>query len=199
MERLDKRISSKEPKIISTSPEAEKFPNVLFLGTASVCPSKVRNISSFIFHTNANQSIILDCGESTISQLNKYYANETVFSRVLCNTKAVFISHNHLDHYNGLYGIVIKRQEAFKKLNLPYEKLAVMYPRTLNQIFNTSYVFFESQREFLDLVDLIPNDSLERYTQVIKNYLNLRSFQTVLVDHIPHSYGCVIELEEPNR
>lgn len=142
--------------------------------------------------------MLLDCGESTTSQINKYYANEADFNLALCRIKAVYISHCHLDHFYGLFGLINRRRQAFEKLGLVYEKLFIMHPRILlNEIKGGSSLFFNN---FNNLVVLIQNDSIsDRKLSEVKEKLELRMFKNVLVDHIPYSYACVIELNDANR
>lgn len=206
MQKLKQNIVKKEEindtESLESLTESEKYPNVLFLGTASSSPSPTRNISSTLLNLSQTRSILLDCSESTMSQLNKYYADDIDFNNILCKIKAIFISHNHLDHYFGLFVLIKRRKEAFLRLNLPYEKLILMYPRTLSNEFRSisNNLFFKSYDEFLSLVNFFKNDYMcEVDLQEIKSKLGLSSLQTILVDHIPHSYACIIEVDNPQK
>lgn len=170
------------------------YPNVLFLGTASACPSNVRNLSSILFTINPKQSILLDCGEYTTAQINRYFGAERDFNEALCQIKLVFISHDHLDHHYGLYGLIRRRREAFAALGRDYERLALAHPKTLNRIFTGSQIFFGQNEQLNDLVDFVAN---ERISLAVKGYVAVKSFRAIMVEHVPYSYGCVIELDEP--
>lgn len=143
---------------------------------------------------------MLDCSEATICQLNKFYADETQFNSALCRLNALFISHNHLDHYFGLFGLIKRRREAFAQLGLPYEKLILIYPRTLNGELRgvPRILFFDSKDELLSLVRLVLNDSNNDLRDA-QAYLGLRSFRTIPVEHIQQSYACLIELNDSQK
>ena len=197
MDKIREKISNR--KTTEISKVTEKYPNVLFLGTASACPNQTRNISSILLNLSPSKSIIMDCSESTVIQINKYYADETSFNEALCRIKAIFISHAHLDHYFGLFGLIKRRQEAFARLNLPYEQVTLMYPRNLNQeLRGVSGLFFRgSFSELNSLAYLIQNNSAsEQKLNQFKASLGIKSFKTVLVDHIPYAYACVIEMND---
>lgn len=171
------------------------YPNVVFLGTASALPASTRNISSILVQPNESTNIILDCGECTSSQLNKYFGNDR-FNIEMSKIKLLYISHNHLDHFNGLYGLILNRIKAFYDLNLPYEKLTVLYPKTLNNFFNGANLVFD--KNFSDLVNLIPNDLFLSKNQNLNNFesLGIESIETVLVKHIYSSFGIALNLLE---
>lgn len=79
-------------------------------------------------------------------------------NKELCKIKSIFISHNHTDHHNGLYGLVMRRLEAFKDLNLTYEPLLLMFPRNL--MFQITFIEKICKQGFFNLVKLIPNELL---------------------------------------
>lgn len=181
-------------------PKCESYPNVTFLGTASAIPNIYRNISSIMVNLDSSKSMLLDCAESTTLQINRLFANETEFNEALCRIKAVFLSHGHLDHFNGIFGLVRRRRLAFDKLGTTYEKLFVLYPRILFKEMREVSDIFGSFGEFLESVVLIQNDSnSENQVGQLKAELGLSSFKCVLVDHIPYSYGCVMQLNDQNK
>ncbi|RLV63734.1 hypothetical protein DV515_00017968, partial [Chloebia gouldiae] len=87
------------------------YPEIVFLGTGSAIPMKIRNVSSTLVNTSATRSLLLDCGEGTFGQLCRHYGEQV--DQVLCNLVAVFVSHMHTDHHSGLVNILMERRRAF--------------------------------------------------------------------------------------
>lgn len=71
---------------------------VTILGSNSAIPANNRNPSSQ-FVQSENAAYLVDCGEGTQLQLNKY---KLKWSRI----SHIFISHLHGDHYFGLIGLI---------------------------------------------------------------------------------------------
>lgn len=76
-------------------------------------------------NVNANHSILFDCGEGTYSQLFEFYGAKEI-DKILSNIKLIFISHLHQDHHMGLFTVMVKRKEAFEKLDLNFEPVYVI-------------------------------------------------------------------------
>lgn len=68
------------------------------LGSSSAIPTKERNLSAQLLEI-AGHSLLLDCGEGTQFQLQK-------FDKKLNSISYVLISHLHGDHYYGLVGML---------------------------------------------------------------------------------------------
>lgn len=198
-------LFNEESQLIKNIPI--EYPNITFLGTASALPASTRNLSSILINSNESTNILLDCGENTTGQLNKYFGNDQLDIE-LRKLKLVYISHYHLDHFNGLYGLIQSRIKSFQKLDLAYEKLIVMYPRSMNNFLTGSSLIFSSK--FHDLVDLIPNDvfvanqhhkqrqDMNLKVEKFKQDLSINKIETVLVKHIYLSYGISLELNINN-
>jgi ribonuclease Z len=151
------------------------YPKIFILGTASACPSSFRNLSGYLMKLNNESSILMDCGEHTTSQLMKLFSpNESgdnidenyYINNELINLKAIFISHNHLDHFNGLLSLIKARVDAYKSLNKmnEYKKLYLIYPKTL-------YIFLLALRNVFDgnLFDYIELTPAEVFSTQIQN------------------------------
>lgn len=91
----------------------EHEPEVLFLGTGSALPSKLRNTSCILvnFKHPEDISIILDCGEDSYGQLYRYYGPNQI-ENVLRRLKLIYISHHHADHHIGLIKILEQRRRV---------------------------------------------------------------------------------------
>lgn len=67
---------------------------ILFTGTGASIPNKYANVSGQLLILNGHK-FLLDCGESTLLQL---LFNDIKIEEI----EAVFITHEHADHYLGL-------------------------------------------------------------------------------------------------
>lgn len=64
----------------------EEYPKLLMLGTGSSIPNKVRNTSGMLLELDEERSIIFDCGEGTIGQLERFFG-ESEIDRILKTVK----------------------------------------------------------------------------------------------------------------
>ena len=71
--------------------------DVIFLGTSGAMPTKNRGLPSILF--SFHKHFLFDIGEGTQRQLMRF---NCPYGRI----DAIFISHLHLDHYLGLFGIL---------------------------------------------------------------------------------------------
>jgi len=72
--------------------------DITFLGTASMQPTKERNLSSILV-SNGNENILIDCGEGAQRQMKIAGLKPTKITKIL-------ISHWHSDHVLGLGGLI---------------------------------------------------------------------------------------------
>uniref|UniRef100_A0A8C0H9G7 ribonuclease Z n=1 Tax=Chelonoidis abingdonii TaxID=106734 RepID=A0A8C0H9G7_CHEAB len=108
------------------SGEESHYPEIVFLGTGSAIPMKIRNVSATLINSSSTQSLLLDCGEGTFGQLCRHYGDQV--DKILCNTAAVFVSHIHADHHTGLLNILLERQRAFVSRGQPSSPLLLIAP-----------------------------------------------------------------------
>jgi ribonuclease Z len=196
---IEKSIDEYDNKKDTGLIETNVFPKVLFLGTSCSMTNTIRNSTGILVRVNEEKSILLDCGEATIAQMNRFYGNEKLDSE-LVKIKGLFLSHKHLDHYAGVFGLIRARRKAFENLNLDYERLYVLFPTTLSNYFNDLNKLFK--------------DSIKPYTTLIPNYhitsqgleseknailvnkmnedLDLESIKSVVVNHVHQSFGIVL-------
>ncbi len=88
---------------------------ITFLGTSAAMPTKERNLSSIAIH--AKEWMLFDCGEGTQRQMMKY---SVPYGRI----KSIFITHPHLDHFLGIYGLL-----KTYKLTLPHRTMPLFLPK----------------------------------------------------------------------
>jgi ribonuclease Z len=95
---------------------------VIVLGSAASMPTKDRGLPAFAI-LNEGDLFLFDCGEGTQRQLIQFGLN---YSKL----KAVFITHLHLDHILGLFGLCqTLRLSGFTK------KIDVFAPKALGSLF----------------------------------------------------------------
>lgn len=87
-------------------------PEIVFLGTGSALPSKLRNTSCILlnFSFPKDLSIIMDCGEDSYGQLHRFYGPGRA-AEVLRRLKLIYISHHHPDHHIGLIELLRQRKK----------------------------------------------------------------------------------------
>ncbi|KAI9711190.1 MAG: hypothetical protein M1820_002177 [Bogoriella megaspora] len=88
---------------------AETLPSkdteIIALGTGSALPSKYRNVSATLVRIPGYGSVLFDCGENTLGQLQRVYS-PTELSQVLQELKIIWISHMHADHHLGTVSVI---------------------------------------------------------------------------------------------
>ena len=134
--------------------------NLTFLGTSAGVPSPDRNLPSIAI--KYGDVYLFDCGEGSQRQMMKY---GTGYGSV----KHIFLTHLHLDHYLGIYGLAeTLKMQGIKGLNV--------YGPGIRRL------------KFGGVVDLHEVD--EHF--VFKGKLTVRAFKT---EHDVPSYGYIIETE----
>uniref|UniRef100_A0AAX7UG38 Zinc phosphodiesterase ELAC protein 2 n=1 Tax=Astatotilapia calliptera TaxID=8154 RepID=A0AAX7UG38_ASTCA len=168
-----------------------KYPEVVFLGTGSALPMKIRNVSG-----QAVQSLLLDCGEGTFGQLCRHYGDDV--DDALSKIATVFISHLHADHHTGLVKLLYQRERALATLGKPFSPIFLVAPVQIMTWLNQYHDYCE---EILSHINLIPNkflcDTVEVPKQRTKSFIqamlkknNLQRFHTCLVRHCKNAFAC---------
>uniref|UniRef100_A0A9J8D0F3 Zinc phosphodiesterase ELAC protein 2 n=1 Tax=Cyprinus carpio carpio TaxID=630221 RepID=A0A9J8D0F3_CYPCA len=106
--------------------QAAKFPEIVFLGTGSSLPMKIRNVSGTLVNISSSQSLLLDCGEGTFGQLCRHYGNDV--DEVLSRLSTIFVSHLHADHHTGLIHLLLERQRALNSLGKAFSPVYLIAP-----------------------------------------------------------------------
>ncbi|XP_036692216.1 zinc phosphodiesterase ELAC protein 2 isoform X2 [Balaenoptera musculus] len=175
-----------------------QYPEVVFLGTGSAIPMKVRNVSSALINISSDASLLLDCGEGTFGQLCRHYGDEV--DRLLGTLAAVFVSHLHADHHTGLLNILLQRERALVSLGKPCHPLLVVAPTQLRAWLQQ---YHTQCQPLLHHVSIIPakclqkgaevsNPKVERLISLLLETCGLEEFQTCLVRHCKHAFGCAL-------
>ncbi|XP_050775203.1 zinc phosphodiesterase ELAC protein 2 isoform X2 [Gopherus flavomarginatus] len=181
------------------SGKTEHYPEIVFLGTGSAIPMKIRNVSSTLINSSSTQSLLLDCGEGTFGQLCRHYGDQV--DKILCNTAAVFVSHIHADHHTGLLNILLERQRAFASFGQPSSPLLLIAP---TQIMSWLHQYHDNCQEILGHVNMIPARFLVEGAKVIGpkaealigsllEKFDFAEFQTCEVRHCKNAFACSME------
>ncbi|XP_037664172.1 zinc phosphodiesterase ELAC protein 2 [Choloepus didactylus] len=175
-----------------------RYPEIIFLGTGSAIPMKIRNVSATLVNMSSDKSLLLDCGEGTFGQLCRHYGDGV--DRVLGTLAAVFVSHLHADHHTGLLNILLQRERALASLGLPFRPLLVVAPTQLRAWLQQ---YHNQCQEILHHVSVIParclqkgaegsSPTVERWIESLLGECGLEEFQTCLVRHCKHAFGCAL-------
>ncbi|XP_037333350.2 zinc phosphodiesterase ELAC protein 2 isoform X2 [Pungitius pungitius] len=187
-------------KVCSTDaappPAGAEHPEVVFLGTGSALPMKIRNVSGTLVNISPSQSLLLDCGEGTFGQLCRHYGDAV--DEALCKISCVFISHQHADHHTGLLMLLYQRERALRTLGKTFSPVDLVAP---GHIMNWLGQYHDYCEEILHHINLIPNKALcdgseapgQRTSALIQALLkknDLQKFQTCAVRHCKNAFAC---------
>ncbi|CAG2163288.1 unnamed protein product [Oppiella nova] len=168
---------------------AQDYPEIIFLGTGSAVPSKVRNTSAIWLNIDSETSFLLDCGEGTFGQLSRFYGKEC--DSRLKQLKAIYVSHLHADHHLGILQLLKKRS-----LVTDEPLLLIIPPAVINWLQN----YNECVEQISHMFEIIAIKKFltESDDKVLKR-LRLKELRTCLVPHCSHSYGVSLTTKsEPN-
>lgn len=141
-----------------------------FLGTSGAVPSVERGMPAIAVH--AKELFLFDCGEGTQRQMMKYKAGYG-------SVKAIFISHLHLDHFLGIYGLL-----ETLKLNSPSpHPLKIFAPRKFESLLINRHPF----------VDVIPIKEGAIYEN------DEYEISAIPVEHGCEAYGFMIKQKDRRK
>ena len=150
---------------------------ILTLGSSGGAPTKRRNCSSFILHTET-YSIMFDCGEGTQRQLLRAGFK-------LSKIKYIFISHMHSDHVAGLMPMLATKS----MFNIPGD-ITIIGPKELDNYIKLNLNITNSNLgynyKFIELKD-----------GLIKKFRNDKfQFKTHILNHRIDSFGFRLKFED---
>ncbi|CAL8301873.1 unnamed protein product [Merluccius merluccius] len=180
------------------SGRAERYPEVVFLGTGSALPMKIRNVSGTLVNISPGQSLLLDCGEGTFGQLCRHYGDRV--DEALANISTIFVSHMHADHHTGLLKLLYQRERAMATLGKAFSPVYLVAPV---QIMTWLNQFHDHCDHILSHVNIIPNKFLcdgsevpkyktKSFIQALLKRNDLHKFQTCHVRHCKNAFACSI-------
>ncbi|CAD8205598.1 unnamed protein product [Paramecium octaurelia] len=190
---------------------------LIFLGTCSMKPGQLRNVSGIILvNEKLKSNIILDCGEGTFKQISD--ENIVLDDKPLI----IWISHAHSDHHLGLLQIVHNLCNCHNEIYLIVPAIVVPWLMFFKEILGeqnnwkiiVSQQFDQDFKEDInelikdcfhqcrirqgELVQIQDNQNfLKNYEDLIsclKDQFELNSIKVTPVDHCPQSYGVRLNL-----
>ncbi|GMI08524.1 hypothetical protein TrLO_g15973 [Triparma laevis f. longispina] len=182
-----------QAQVMKNDTNPNKQPEIVFLGTGSSIPSKHRNVTSTYINYGRN-SLLLDCGENSITQLKCMFSNVEDYVASLLSIKLVWISHPHADHLLGINEFILERRRVGGHNK---EKVYIIAPETVlpsvkfflgEEEGGEGVVVMLDCREFLDG---IPDGGLAEELGEV----GVTKFQSLYVDHCRNSYGVVLTCE----
>uniref|UniRef100_A0A8B9CQ05 Zinc phosphodiesterase ELAC protein 2 n=1 Tax=Anser brachyrhynchus TaxID=132585 RepID=A0A8B9CQ05_9AVES len=190
------RVKECKESLPAVPEKMDAYPEIVFLGTGSAIPMKIRNVSSTLVNISSTQSLLLDCGEGTFGQLCRHYGEQV--DQMLCNIAAVFVSHMHTDHHSGLMNILMERRRAFASLGQAFSPLFLVAPE---QIMPWLYEYHNHCEEILGDIKMVTSQSLVKGCENIKpkvkgfvssllEIYDLAEFQTCEVQHCKNAFAC---------
>ena len=201
-----------EDMLIPVPPPSPFDSVVTFLGTGCATPSKHRNGSCILFQLPVPKyfypypekqrvSIVLDAGESCLSQLYQSCAgNMARVHRLLQSIAVIWISHHHADHHCGLPLLLeeIQRMHA-SCANYSAEKVIVVAPKgvILYQEYCACIAGYDDVVEFI-YTNQTCNSATNSNFAYVNRRISLRTknllskLESVNVMHCKDSYGVVL-------
>ncbi|MGH0142467.1 UNVERIFIED_CONTAM: hypothetical protein FKN15_039347 [Acipenser sinensis] len=157
-----KQSLATDPTVLSG--KADRYPEVVFLGTGSALPMKIRNVSATLLNISPTQSVLLDCGEGTFGQLCRHYGNNVdenslgrPFTPVLLVAPLQIMT--WLNQYHGhCQGIL-------------------------------SHINFIPVTFLTEGAD-VPKYKIKTFIQSLLKKLDLEKFQTCVVQHCKNAFAC---------
>jgi len=175
--------------------DVKSYPKLVFLGTASAETNRLRCQSCILVELNEASSMILDCGEDSYGQVYRFYGREKV-AEALTKVKAIFVSHMHIDHFLGLFTLLMERKKAFEVVGKNYELVIIAAPL---QFRRWLYVYEEEMEPITHLFkwlqhqsgwEITDNIATENITgEHMKSHLQLLEYKPVEVIHCRNAYG----------
>ncbi|KAL7989342.1 hypothetical protein Chor_012008 [Crotalus horridus] len=168
----------------ASSETQDCYPEVVFLGTGSAVPMKIRNVSSTLVNISPTQSVLLDCGEGTFGQLCRHYGDE--IDKILCNIAA------------GLLNILVQRHRALVSQGESHNPLLLVAPTIL---MTWLHQYHDNCQEILSHTKMIPAQFLKEnadvfkpnakvYIELLMEKCDFKEFQTCEVRHCKNAFGC---------
>lgn len=193
-------------EIQSRTPNTQRTPGMMILGTGSAAPSKLRASSSIYVelpnvHTGETHqppaSLLLDCGEGTFGQLWRQFGPAT--SERIAGVRCIWISHHHADHQCGLVRILHEYCRHYhQQPRGDLRRLVVIAPQSvltylehwlpslLERTPASSFIETITCREFNDLSNPIRRRLLDDIGYAVS------SMSSIPVRHCYDSYGFVL-------
>jgi len=107
---------------------------VTFIGTSGSIPTTERGMPALSIKYES-ELLLFDCGEGSQRQMMKYKVG---FGSI----NAIFISHSHMDHYVGIFGLL----ETLRLSSAAPKPLKIFAPSVLEETFSRGYKFVSVEK-----------------------------------------------------
>ncbi len=152
---------------------------VTFLGTGATRNSNFRNVTSILLQTAHNGNIMLDCGEATITQLEKCFGREKSY-KILSNLHTIFLSHLHPDHWTGIFSLLHKIQAIHRTtMSTPFSPVTIIAPPNIVSVLEVYHSFSDINCDIIN----------SYHTEKVPYLHNSLIMKTFPVQHVRHSFG----------
>ncbi|MEM4348388.1 MAG: ribonuclease Z [Candidatus Anstonellaceae archaeon] len=146
---------------------------VTMIGTSSGVPTPQRGMPAIAIRRE-NVLLLFDCGEGTQRQM-------MCFGVSYMKVRAIFISHLHLDHYLGIFGLI-----ETMALNGRQETIEIFGPSGIKKSLGAKYEF----HPFVKITEISPNFVADFGSFTVR---------AIPVLHTENSLGFIIEEKEKIR
>ncbi|KAN0035894.1 hypothetical protein ACTA71_005187 [Dictyostelium dimigraforme] len=191
------KLSNHLDSLVKDKPESQ-YPKTLFLGTASSVPSEHRNVTGILISSDENNHFLLDCGESTLIQMERYFGRNDV-KKILIETKMIWISHFHADHHLGVISFIKARMEALSELSEKerenYKPIVIVAHEQFLTWINSYRFIFDKELSF-NTEEIGEGDY---FISKACESLGIKALTSVPVFHSPSAYGIVIDFNDGFR
>eukprot|EP00505_MAST-04D_sp_SCG-Rhode-Island_P004806 Stramenopile-MAST_4_protein_4806 len=173
--------------------------DLIFLGTGSAAPSKLRNSSAIYVRRSAASlfgNMLIDVGEGTFGQFQRMYGFDGVDVE-LRRLGMIWISHHHIDHHLGLLRILERRSQLRgSDLSFP-PPLVVIGPQSV-RAFLQAFVPPQLLQGIL-YVTFGEYEAAHHIHQILYDQMGIQFLQNVPVLHCHNAYGLVVDLRSGEK
>ncbi|KAL9879497.1 ribonuclease Z isoform 1-T2 [Glossina fuscipes fuscipes] len=174
---------------------SQQLPKITFLGTGSCVPNKTRNVSCILLQTLPKAFVLLDCGEGSLGQIQRFFGLRQA-DEIVENLKAIYISHLHADHHIGLINFLSKRLDFLQSKKIS-KKILLFAPKQIEPWLN---FYNEHITNLSEAYELVGNASLLDKSFNSEDFqvnTGIASMRTCLVRHCQHAFGVSLVLKDP--
>jgi ribonuclease BN (tRNA processing enzyme) len=170
---------------------------MIFLGTGSAAPSKLRNSSAILFR-NPNYaigSILIDVGEGTFAQMFRALGSQEKVDGAIRSLGLIWISHHHIDHHLGLLRLLERRAQLISA-GVPLQPLVVIGPRSVRAFIDKTMPLIARTVRYIDFSEY---QRLPDVQHIMFQFVGIQFLQSVPVIHCRDSFGLVLQLRSGEK